>query len=118
MPRATGKVAAHARHQKVLKKAKGYRGGKSRLFKTAKEAVEKSLQYAFRDRRARKREFRRLWIIRINAAARSHGMSYNALMSGLRSSQVDIDRKNLAELAVNDAAAFEALVNTAKQAQA
>lgn len=118
MPRATGKVAAHARHQKVLKRAKGYRGGKSRLFKTAKEAVERSLQYAFRDRRARKREFRRLWIIRINAAARSHGMSYNALMSGLKSSRVEIDRKNLAELAVNDAAAFEVLVNTAKQAQA
>ena len=121
MPRATNKVAAHARHTKVLKKAKGYRGGKSRLFKTAKEAVEKglqyALQYAFRDRRARKREFRRLWIMRINAAARTHGMSYNALMSGLKSSNVDIDRKNLAELAVNDSAAFEALVNTAKQAQ-
>ena len=117
MPRATNNVAAHARHQKVLKKAKGYRGGKSRLFKTAKEAVEKSLQYAFRDRRARKREFRRLWIMRINAAARTHGMSYNALMSGLKTSNVEIDRKNLAELAVNDSAAFEALVNTAKQAQ-
>jgi large subunit ribosomal protein L20 len=117
MPRATNHVAAHARHQKVLKKAKGYRGGKSRLFKTAKEAVERSLVYAFRDRRARKREFRRLWIMRINAAARTHGMSYNALMSGLKTSNVMIDRKNLAELAVNDAAAFEALVNTAKQAQ-
>ncbi|UCE02690.1 MAG: 50S ribosomal protein L20 [Candidatus Latescibacterota bacterium] len=117
MPRATNNVAARARHHKVLKQAKGYRGGKSRLYKTAKEAVERSLQYAFRDRRARKRDFRRLWIIRINAAARQHGLSYSTLMSGLRQSQVEINRKVLAEMAVNDAEGFQKLVETAKQAK-
>jgi large subunit ribosomal protein L20 len=117
MPRATNNVAARARHHKVLKKAKGYRGGKSRLYKTAKEAVERSLLYAFRDRRARKRDFRRLWIIRINAAARQHGLSYSTLMSGLRQSQVEINRKVLAEMAVNDAEGFQKLVETAKQAK-
>lgn len=117
MSRATNNVAARARHHKVLKQAKGYRGGKSRLYKTAKEAVERSLLYAFRDRRARKRDFRRLWIMRINAAARSHGMSYNALMSGLKSSQIEINRKILAEMAVNDVSGFQKLVETAKQAK-
>lgn len=117
MPRATNNVAARARHHKVLKKAKGYRGGKSRLYKTAKEAVERSLLYAFRDRRARKRDFRRLWIMRINAAARQHGLSYSTLMSGLRHSQVEINRKVLAEMAVNDSEGFGKLVETAKQAK-
>ncbi|MFQ5599939.1 MAG: 50S ribosomal protein L20 [Candidatus Krumholzibacteriia bacterium] len=116
MSRATSTVAARARHRKVLKKAKGYRGGKSRLFKTAKEAVERSMLYAYRDRKARKRDFRRLWIMRINAAARQHGLSYNALMSGLRHSQVDINRKILADMAVHDVEGFQKLVETAKQA--
>jgi large subunit ribosomal protein L20 len=117
MSRTTNSVAARARHHKVLKKAKGYRGGKSRLYKTAKEAVERSMLYAFRDRKARKRDFRRLWIMRINAAARQHGLSYNALMSGLRNSQVEINRKILADMAVHDADGFQKLVETAKQAK-
>lgn len=117
MPRATNNVASRSRHNKMLKRAKGYRGGKSRLFKTAKEAVERSLRYAFRDRRARKRDFRKLWIMRINAAARQHGLSYSAFMNGLRASEVEINRKVLAEMAVNDAEGFQKLVETAKQAQ-
>ena len=117
MSRATNSVASRARHNKVLKQAKGYRGGKSRLFKTAKEAVEKSLLYAFRDRRVRKRDFRRLWIMRINAAARLHGLSYSTFMNGLKASEVEINRKMLAEMAVNDSEGFEKLVETAKQAQ-
>jgi large subunit ribosomal protein L20 len=115
MSRATNNVAARARHHKVLKKAKGYRGGKSRLYKTAKEAVERSMVYAFRDRRQRKRDFRKLWIMRINAAARVHGMSYNAFISGLKKSQIDINRKVLAEIAVSDAAGFAKLAEAAKQ---
>ena len=117
MPRATNNVAARARHRKMLKQAEGFRGGRSRLFKTAKEAVDHALQYAYRDRRARKREFRKLWILRINAAARRYGLSYSTLMHGLRRSQVEVDRKVLAEMAVNDTPGFEALVETAKQAQ-
>jgi len=117
MPRATNNVASRSRHNKVLKQAKGYRGGKSRLFKTAKEAVERSLLYAFRDRRARKRDFRKLWIMRINAAARQHGLSYNTFMNGLKVSEVEINRKVLAEMAVNDREGFQRLVETAKQAQ-
>src|SRR5262245_22955924 len=117
MPRATNNVAAHARHKKVLKQAAGYRGGKSRLYKTALEAVGRGLVYAFRDRRARKRDFRKLWIMRINAAARQHGMSYNALVSGLKDSHVEINRKVLAHMAVNDAEGFQRLVETAKQAK-
>jgi len=117
MPRATNNVAAHARHKKVLKQAAGYRGGKSRLYKTALETVERGLVYAFRDRRARKRDFRKLWIMRINAAAREHGMSYNALVSGLKDSNVEINRKVLAHMAVNDAEGFQRLVETAKQAK-
>jgi large subunit ribosomal protein L20 len=117
MPRATNNAAARARHRKLLKQAKGFRGGKSRLYKVAKESVDRALCYAYRDRRARKRDFRRLWIMRINAAARLHGMSYSSLVSGLRLSQVEINRKLLAEMAVNDAAGFEALVETAKRAK-
>lgn len=117
MPRATNNVAAHARHKKVLKQAEGYRGGKRRLYKTALEAVERSMQYAFRDRRARKRDFRKLWIMRINAAARIHGLSYNALLSGLKSQQVEINRKLLAHMAVHDSEGFQRLVETAKQAK-
>jgi len=118
MSRATNNVAARARHNKVLKSAKGYYGGKSRLYKTAKEAVERSMVYAFRDRKQKKRHFRSLWIMRINAAARLHGMSYSTLMHGLKASQIEIDRKVLADLAVNDADGFARLAETAKQAVA
>jgi large subunit ribosomal protein L20 len=118
MSRATNNVAARARHNKVLKAAKGYRGGKSRLYKTAKEAVERSMVYAFRDRKQRKRDYRKLWIMRINAAARLHGMSYSAFIHGLKASQIDINRKVLADIAVHDAAGFARLAETAKQAAA
>jgi large subunit ribosomal protein L20 len=118
MSRATNNVAARARHNKVLKAAKGYRGGKSRLYKTAKEAIERSMVYAFRDRKQKKREYRKLWIMRINAAARLHGMSYSAFIHGLKVSQIDIDRKVLADIAVHDAAGFAKLAEAAKQAAA
>jgi len=118
MSRATNNVAARARHHKVLKSAKGYRGGKSRLYKTAKEAVERGMVYAFRDRKVRKRDFRKLWIMRINAAARLHGMSYSTFINGLKRSQIDINRKVLAEIAVNDAEGFAKLAEAAKQAAA
>jgi len=116
MSRATNNVAARARHHKVLKGAKGYRGAKSRLYKTAKEAVDRSLVYAFRDRKARKRDYRKLWIMRINAAARLHGMSYSAFIAGLKQSQIEVNRKVLAEMAVNDAEGFRQLAETVKQA--
>ena len=118
MPRATNNVAARSRHRKLLKQARGFRGAKSRLYKVAKETVDRALCYAYRDRRARKRDFRRLWIMRINAAARLHGMSYSSLVNGLRLSNVEINRKLLADMAVNDTAGFEALVETAKRAKA
>lgn len=118
MSRATNNVAARARHHKVLKGAKGYRGGKGRLYKTAKEAVERGMVYAFRDRKVRKRDYRKLWIMRINAAARLHGMSYSTFINGLKRSQIDINRKVLAEIAVNDAAGFAKLAEAAKQAAA
>lgn len=117
MPRATNNVAARARHHKLLKQAEGYYGAKSRLYRIAKEAVERGLNYAYRDRRARKRDFRQLWIMRINAAARQHGLSYSSFMGLLRQSNIEVNRKVLAEMAVNDAEAFEKLVETAKQAQ-
>ena len=109
-------VTAHARHKKILKMAKGYRGTRSRLFKKANESVMKALYYARRDRRAKKREFRKLWIARINAAARMNGLSYSKLMHGLKLAEIDINRKMLADLAVNDAAAFTALADQAKDA--
>lgn len=118
MSRATNNVAARARHHKVLKAAKGYRGGKSRLYKTAKEAVERSMVYAFRDRKQRRRDYRKLWIMRINAAARVHGMSYNAFIHGLKASQIDINRKVLADIAVHDAEGFARLAEAAKSAAA
>jgi large subunit ribosomal protein L20 len=118
MSRATNNVAARARHHKVLKAAKGYRGGKSRLYKTAKEAIERSMVYAFRDRKQRKRDYRKLWIMRINAAARLHGMSYSAFIHGLKASQIDINRKVLADIAVHDAEGFAKLAEAAKQAAA
>lgn len=114
MPRAKSSVVSHKRHKKILKLAKGYRGSKSKLFRVANQQVMRSLMYAYRDRKARKRDFRRLWITRINAAARENGMSYNRFINGLRNAGVDINRKMLADLAVNDSKAFGQLVEMAK----
>ena len=115
MPRVKGGVTAHRRHKKILKLAKGYRGARSKQFKKANESVMKAGQYAYRDRRVKKREFRKLWIARINAAARSNGISYSKLICGLTKAGVAVDRKMMAELAVNDAAAFAKLVAVAKE---
>lgn len=115
MPRVKTGVTAHARHKKILKLAKGYRGARSKQFKKANETVMKAGQYAYRDRRVKKREFRRLWISRINAAARINGISYSRLICGLTKAGVAIDRKMMAELAVSDAAAFAKLVDIAKE---
>jgi large subunit ribosomal protein L20 len=113
MSRIKRGVAAHKRKKKILKYSKGYRGGRNNLIRTATEAVEKGWKYAYRDRRNRKREFRRLWIARINAAARIHGLSYSRFMDGLKKSGVDLNRKALADLAVSDSAAFGKLVEIA-----
>ena len=118
MPRVKRGVVAKARHKKVLKQAKGYSGARSRTFKVAKQAVDKAGQYAYRDRRQRKRQFRALWIVRINAAAREHGLSYSRMIDGLNKADVSLDRKVLAELAVNDKGAFAALAEQAKSALA
>ena len=114
MPRATNNPASRRRRNKVLKQASGYRGSRHRLFKTAQQAVDHSGVYAYRDRKNRKREFRRLWIARINAGARANGMTYNRFMEGLHKADIGLDRKVLAELAVNNADAFAALVERAK----
>jgi large subunit ribosomal protein L20 len=114
MARVKRGVTAKARHKKVLDKAKGYYGARSKLYKTAKQAVIKAGQYAYRDRRQRKRQFRALWIARINAAARLHGMSYSRLINGLTLANVDIDRKILADIAVHDPEAFGAIAEQAK----
>jgi large subunit ribosomal protein L20 len=114
MARVKRGVVAKARHDKVLKKAKGYYGARSKLFKTAKQAVIKAGQYAYRDRRQRKRQFRALWIARINAAARMHGMSYSRLINGLNRAEIEIDRKVLADIAVHDPEAFGAIAEQAK----
>ena len=116
MPRVKSNVARLKRKNKVMKLAKGYFGGRSKLWKAAKEATERAARYAYRDRRRRKGEFRRLWIVRINAAARLHELSYNRFMSGLKRAGVDINRKVLADLAVKDPAAFEQLAEVAKKA--
>jgi large subunit ribosomal protein L20 len=116
MPRVKGGTVTRARRKRVLKLAKGYYGGKHKLFKTAKQQVMKSGQYAYRDRRQRKRDFRKLWIARINAAARVNEISYSKLMHGLKQAGIDINRKMLADLAVNDEQAFTALVDQAKTA--
>lgn len=116
MPRVKRGVTARARHKKVLKKAKGYYGARSRIYRTAKQAVIKAGQYAYRDRRQRKRQFRALWIIRINAASRRLGLSYSEFMNGLLKASIEIDRKMLSELAVTDSKAFAALVEKAKAA--
>ena len=117
MARVKGGTVTRKRRKKILKLAKGYVGSKHRLFRTAKQQVMKSLMYAYRDRRQRKRDFRRLWITRINAAARLYGLSYNKFMHGLKAAGVKINRKMLAELAVSDEQAFAALVDVAKKAQ-
>ncbi|MGB1580104.1 MAG: 50S ribosomal protein L20 [Nevskiales bacterium] len=118
MSRVKRGVTARARHKKVLKQAKGYYGARSRTYKTAKQAVTKAGQYAYRDRRQRKRQFRALWIVRINAAAKEQGISYSRFINGLQRANVELDRKVLADLAVNDKVAFTALVEQAKQALA
>jgi large subunit ribosomal protein L20 len=115
MPRVKRGVTAHARHKKVLNRAKGYYGARSRVFRTAKQAVIKAGQYAFRDRRQRKREFRALWIIRINAAANDNGLSYSKFISGMKLANNGLDRKMLAEMAVSDKPAFAKLVKIAKE---
>jgi large subunit ribosomal protein L20 len=114
MPRVKRGVTARAKHKKILNQAKGYFGARSRVFRVAKQAVIKAAQYAFRDRRQRKREFRAIWIVRVNAAARSHGLSYSAFMNGLKRASIEIDRKALAHIAVYDKPAFTALVEQAK----
>ena len=114
MPRVKRGVVAHARHKKILALAKGYRGRRKNVFRIAKQAVMKAGQYAYRDRRTRKRVFRQLWIARINAASRELGVSYSKFMAGLKKAQIDIDRKMLAELAVNDPAAFGSIVDKVK----
>jgi len=113
MPRVTKSVTAKAKHKKVLSATKGHYGARSRLFKTAKQSNIKSLQYAFRDRKNRKRAFRSLWIARINAGSRSLGVSYSVLINGLNKSNIMLDRKILSDLAVNDASTFEKIVKTA-----
>lgn len=114
MARVKGAMNTRKRHKKILKLAKGYRGAKSKLFRTANQAVMKSLSYAYRDRKQKKRNFRQLWIARINAAARMNGISYSKFMNGLKKNGIEINRKMLAEIAVSDPAAFTALVEKVK----
>lgn len=116
MARVKRSVTARARHRKVLKQAKGYYGARSRVYRVAKQAVIKAGQYAYRDRRQRKREFRSLWITRINAAARANGMSYSRLINGLKRAEIEVDRKVLADIAVHDPDGFSALAQAAKEA--
>ena len=116
MARIKGAVTTRRRHKKILKLAKGYRGGRSRLFRTANEAVMKSLVYSYIGRKQKKRDFRQLWIARINAAARMNGISYSRLMNGLKRANIEINRKMLSEIAIADPAAFTALVEKAKAA--
>ena len=114
MPRVKRGVTAHARHKKILALAKGYRGRRKNVFRIAKQAVMKAGQYAYRDRRTRKRVFRQLWIARINAASRNAGVTYSKFMAGLKKLQIEIDRKVLADMAVNDPAAFDSIVAKVK----
>ena len=116
MARVKGAMRTRTRHRKMLKLAKGYFGAKSKLFKMAKQAVMKSLNYAYNDRRLKKRDFRSLWIARINAASRINGLSYSRFISGLKKSGIELNRKVLADMAVNDAAAFAQLAELAKTA--
>ena len=114
MPRVKRGVVARRRHKKVLKQAKGYYGARSRVFRVAKQAVTKAGQYAYRDRRQRKRQFRALWITRINAQSRANGLSYSRLINGLKKAEIQLDRRVLADLAVHDKPAFAAIVEQAK----
>jgi len=116
MARVKRGVQARARHKKVLKEAKGYYGARSKVFRVAKQAVTKAGQYSYRDRRQRKRQFRALWIVRINAAARDFGLSYSRFIDGLNKAEIEVDRKVLADLAVHDKAAFAALAEKARAA--
>ena len=118
MPRVKRGVTARARHKKVIAQAMGYRGRRNNVFRIAKEAVMKAGQYQYRDRRNRKREFRALWIARINAAARELGMTYSVFMNGLRKAEIEVDRKVLADLAVHDKAAFAKIAEQAKASRA
>lgn len=118
MPRVKRGVTAGARHKKVLSQAKGYYNARRKVYRVAKQAVAKSGQYAYRDRRVRKREFRALWIARINAAAREYGLSYSRFMNGLKKATIDIDRKILADIAVHDKKSFSVLADKAKAALA
>lgn len=114
MARVKRGVVAHRRHKKILKQAKGYYGARSRVFRVAKQAVTKAGQYAYRDRRQRKRQFRALWITRINAQSRANGLSYSRLINGLKKAEIGLDRRVLADLAVHDKPAFAAIVEQAK----
>lgn len=114
MSRVKGALRTRARHKKILKLARGYFGGKSKLFRIANQAVMKSLSYAYRDRKSKKRDFRQLWISRINAAARINGLSYSKFMNGVKKAGISLNRKVLADMAVNDAEGFAQLVNTVK----
>jgi len=116
MPRVKKAVSSRRRRKKILKMAKGYRGGRGKLLRSAKETVNRALQYAYRDRKVRKRSFRSLWIIRINAAARQHGLSYSRFVNGLKKADIDLDRKVLADMAMNDPQAFEKLALLVKEA--
>ncbi|MEM6302080.1 MAG: 50S ribosomal protein L20 [Pseudomonadota bacterium] len=116
MPRVKRGVVAHRRHKKILKQAKGYYGARSRVFRVAKQAVTKAGQYAYRDRRQRKRQFRSLWITRINAQSRANGLTYSKLINGLKRAEIGLDRRVLADLAVHDKPAFAAIVEQAKAA--
>ncbi|MDP4916207.1 MAG: 50S ribosomal protein L20 [Haliea sp.] len=118
MPRVKRGVTAHRRHKKILKQAKGYYGARSRVFRVAKQAVTKAGQYAYRDRRQRKRQFRALWITRINAQSRANGLSYSRLINGLKKADIGLDRRVLSDLAVHDKPAFAAIVEQAKAALA
>ncbi|MAK43056.1 MULTISPECIES: 50S ribosomal protein L20 [Spongiibacter] len=118
MPRVKRGVTAHRRHKKILKQAKGYYGARSRIYRVAKQAVIKAGQYAYRDRRVKKRTFRALWITRINAASRANGLNYSRLIAGLKKAEIALDRRVLADLAVHDKEAFAAVVERAKAALA
>lgn len=116
MPRATNSPASRKRRKRTLAKAKGFRGFRSKLFRYAKDAVRKAMTYAYRDRKVRKRDFRKLWIARINAATRAQGMSYSRFIEGLKAAGIEMDRKVLSDIAIKDEPAFQALIQQAKQA--
>ena len=118
MPRVKRGVTARAKHKKILKQAKGYYGARSRTYRTAKQAVIKAGQYAYRDRKQRKRQFRALWIVRINAAVRAHDMTYSAFINRLKKAEIELDRKVMADMAIHDKPAFAQLVDAAKAALA